>query len=567
MRQHLGQHQSLLLIIGLTASLAVGADELSSPLLTAMDMETGRAFKAFEQRTPSLYYLAVGVTDVNSLQVGASFGALTFNHQDRRRQADLDARCGSYARDNTHPLPGQTTDYRESRMDMPIDNDLTAIRLTLWRAIDAECRQAAERFAHVQALDITKAALRDPSDDFSKAGSEVHVQTGALFSVDRTAWIEKVKRYSRPWRQYPDIYQGAATLSAVAMTRSFVNSEGAHLQFGRVGYRLSLTVGTRSADGLDLPLHESFFAWTPDALPSDAQVMACVSNLAATVIRLRAAPLVDPYSGPAILQGEAAAVFMHEVLGHRLEGHRQKDEKQSQTFKTMVGKAVMPDFLSVLFDPTLSFYKTLPISGCYPFDEEGVRSQRILVIDHGVLKNFLMSRAPIEGFPTSNGHGRAAPGMSAVSRQSNLIVESDRPQPAAQLRALLLEACRKKNKPYGLLFAKVEGGFTQTGRYTPNAFNVRPLLVYRIYTDGRPDELVRGVDIIGTPLTALTKIMASGDDVSVFNGICGAESGGVPVAAVSPSLLLSELEVQKKELSRASGPVLPPPQESEVGCE
>lgn len=548
-----------MLAAGLMAAIAAHAGTNASCLLTAMEAETVRAFKAFEQLTPPLYYLACGVTDMESLQVSASFGALTLDMHGRRRLADFDARCGTYARDNTHPLPGHTWDFREDQTAVPLDDDPTAIRMALWRAIEQEYRKSTERFAQVQALDITKAALRDKSDDFSRAPPETLTEARSTFAVDREAWKEKVKRYSLPLREYPEIYQGAAVLHAVATTRAFVNSEGMRLQFSRTSYQLTLMVGTRSDDGLDLPLYESFFAWTPEGLPSDGQVMACVTNLAATLVRLRQAPLVDPYSGPAILQGEAAAVFMHEVLGHRLEGHRQKDEKESQTFKAMVGKPVMPEFLSVIFDPELQSYKGLSLSGFYPFDEEGVRGERVVPVERGILKTFLMSRMPIEGCPRSNGHGRAAPGMSAVSRQSNLIIEPALTQPAANLRARLIEECRKQNKPYGLLFAKVEGGFTMTGRIIPNAFNVRPLLVYRIYTDGRPDELVRGVDIIGTPLTSLTKIIAAGDDLTVFNGTCGAESGGVAVGAVSPSLLFGEIEVQKKEISRASGPVLPPP--------
>lgn len=545
--------------IGLMVALSAQAGTNDPPLMAAMETEIGRAVKAFDKRMPPLYFMACGVTDMESLRVGASFGALTFDQHDRHRIADMEARCGSYARDNTHPLPGHSWDHREDRMEMPLDDDPTAIRMALWRAIDSEYHKSAERFAQVQALDITKAALRDKSDDFSKARPETFSEERTALAVNRDAWKEKVKRYSLPFRRHPDIYQGSATLQAAAATRTFVNSEGARLQFGRTGYQLMIMAGTRSSDGLDLPLYESFFAWTPEGLPTDEQVMACVTNLAETIIRLRAAPLVDPYSGPAILQGEAAAVFMHEVLGHRLEGHRQKDEKESQTFKAMVGKPVMPAFLSVIFDPSLRAYKGRPLAGYYPFDEEGVRGERIVPVEHGILKTFLMSRTPIEGFPVSNGHGRAAPGMSAVSRQSNLIIESSAAQPAAKLRDLLIAECRKQNKPYGLLFAKVEGGFTMTGRFIPNAFNVRPLVVYRIYTDGRPDELVRGVDIIGTPLTSLTKIMAAGDDLHMFNGVCGAESGGVPVGAASPSLLLGEIEVQKKEISRASGPVLPPP--------
>jgi TldD protein len=129
----------------------------------------------------------------------------------------------------------------------------------------------------------------------------------------------------------------------------------------------------------------------------------------------------------------------------------------------------------------------------------------------------------------------------------------------AQLRAELIKLIKDQGKPYGLLIDDIAGGFTFTGRGQPQAFQVLPLVVYRVYPDGRPDELVRGVDIVGTPLAALTKIVATGDTTEVFNGYCGAESGSVPVSAASPAILTSELEVQKKESATDRPPILPPP--------
>jgi Predicted Zn-dependent proteases and their inactivated homologs len=171
-----------------------------------------------------------------------------------------------------------------------------------------------------------------------------------------------------------------------------------------------------------------------------------------------------------------------------------------------------------------------------------------------VLRNFLMSRSPLVGFATSNGHGRRQPGYQPVSRQGNLIITSSKTVTNARLRQMLLEEIRRQGKPFGLLIDDIAGGFTFTGRGLPQAFQVLPLVVYRIYADGRPDELVRGVDIVGTPLVSLTKIVATGDTPEVFNGYCGAESGSVPVSAVSPAILITELEVQKKETSPTSRP-------------
>jgi predicted Zn-dependent protease len=268
---------------------------------------------------------------------------------------------------------------------------------------------------------------------------------------------------------------------------------------------------------------------------------------------------VDPFVGPAILSGRAAAVLFHEVLGHRLEGHRQKDEQADQTFTKKLGQRILPAFMSITSDPTRAEIGGTKLAGFYRYDDEGVLARPVPLVDHGVLKAFMMCRSPIRGFPASNGHGRKQAGKGAVARQSSLIVSSARTMPVAKLREELIRRCRETRKPYGLIFEDIEGGFTFTGRTTPNAFNVMPIVVKRVYADGRPDELVRGVDLIGTPITTLERIVAAGDDVGIFNGYCGAESGYVPVSAVAPSLLISEMEVQRKAKGQDRPPLMPSP--------
>jgi TldD protein len=188
-----------------------------------------------------------------------------------------------------------------------------------------------------------------------------------------------------------------------------------------------------------------------------------------------------------------------------------------------------------------------------------VPAERVTLVDHGTLKTFLMSRSPLIGILESNGHGRRQVGLPPVSRQGNLIVESSNAVTNAALRQKLIEEIKRQSKPFGLLIDDIAGGFTFTGRGTPQAFQINPLVVYRVYADGRPDELVRGADIVGTPRASLAKIIATGDTPEVFNGYCGAESGSIPVAAVAPAILISEMEIQKKEQSTDSPPILPPP--------
>jgi predicted Zn-dependent protease len=316
---------------------------------------------------------------------------------------------------------------------------------------------------------------------------------------------------------------------------------------------------TRAEDGMDLLRVETFQAPSAAGLPSEKELTEKIEKMALDLNALRKAPVAEPYDGPALLSGRAAAVFFHEVLGHRLEGHRQKDEDEGQTFTKKVGQEVLPKFLSVTDDPTLGELAGVKLAGTYAYDNEGVPAKRVEVIQDGVLKGFLMSRLPIKGFEQSNGHGRNQPGLMPTGRQGNLIVSSKQTVPEKEMRQKLIDEVKKQNKPYGLYFDDIQGGFTLTTRALPQAFQVLPVIVYKVYPDGRPDELVRGVDIVGTPLAALTRIMTTGDQQHVFNGVCGAESGNVPVSAAAPAMLFSEMEVQKRAHEHERPPLLPPP--------
>jgi predicted Zn-dependent protease len=295
-------------------------------------------------------------------------------------------------------------------------------------------------------------------------------------------------------------------------------------------------------------------------MPDDAKVLAVVEQMIRDLEALRNAPVVDPFAGPAILSGRASGVFFHEVFGHRIEGHRQKVADEGQTFRKKINENVLPEDFSVYFDPTQTRLGSTDLVGTFEYDDQGVKARRVVAVDRGVFKSFLMSRSPIEGFLRSNGHGRGQPGFAPVARQSILIVDVANPVSTAELKKMLVDEVKRQNKPFGLWFDDIQGGFTLTGRTIPNAFNVLPVMVYRLYPDGR-EELVRGVDLIGTPLAAFSKLVAGDNQLKVFNGICGAESGGVPVSAVSPSVLVSQIEVQKKEKSQERLPILEAPSE------
>jgi TldD protein len=323
--------------------------------------------------------------------------------------------------------------------------------------------------------------------------------------------------------------------------------------------RISISAETRADDGMELMRVETFQAETLEQLPPQAEVAARAEKMASDLKALRAAPVAEPFDGPALLSGRSTAVFFHEVLGHRLEGHRQRGEKEGQTFTKKVNQPILPEFLSVSDDPTRHALDGVLLSGWYEYDNEGMPAARVDVIQNGVLKNFLMSRTPIKDFDKSNGHGRSQPGLMSTGRQGNLIVTSTKTVKDSELRQKLKDEIKKQGKPYGLYFEDIQGGFTLTQRSQTQAFQVLPVMVWRVYPDERPDELVRGVDIVGTPLAAMERILLTGDKIAVFNGMCGAESGSVPVSAAAPAMLFSDIEVQKRAHSLNRPPILPPP--------
>jgi predicted Zn-dependent protease len=531
------------------------------PLLGILQSELQRNLAVLKKEPAAPYFISYAVHDARSTAIRASFGALLRSDDSRNRFASVEVRVGDYALDNTHPIRGDFNAAlpRISRISLPLTDDEAAIRLALWRATDRTFKLAAEALTRVKTNVAAKVKEEDPAPDLSHEEPQTYTGAPVSYTLDTKAWEARLRRISAPFADDPAIFRNDVQLQIEADNRYFTNSEGSQIATGDLTCRLLIQATTKADDGMELPLYASYFARTPDALPDDRQLAAEARDMMALLAKLRKAPLVDPFSGPAILSGRAAGVFFHEIFGHRVEGHRQKSVDDAQTFGRRVDQEVLPPFLSVVFDPTERKVGATNLVGQYLYDDEGVKARRVTVVDKGILKTFLMGRAPLSRFPQSNGHGRAQPGFLPVSRQSNLLVESAKSITSGALTDRLKDEARRQGKAFGLLFENIEGGFTFTGRTSPNAFNVMPNVVYRIYTDGRPPELVRGVDLIGTPLAAFGKIVATSDKVDVFNGICGAESGGVPVSAASPALLVSEVEVQKKAQSQETLPILPAP--------
>jgi predicted Zn-dependent protease len=541
-----------------TASSAGGGED-NHLVLNTMTEELQRNFNALKAKAdPPPYFLSYEITDQNTETVSATLGVLNSSGASRNRFLDVTVRVGDAKLDNFRRVRGERVQFT-SGAQVPVDDSPRALRQNMWLETDRIYRAAAERLIKIKTNQQVKAEDRDKSNDFSSEESYAHWEKPATASFDAAKWTRNVRELSREFLKYPDLLSSDVQVSFQTDTRYFVNTEGTAVQHGRGFARVIVTASAKAKDGMDVSDFESFEAADPKDLPSNEAILAALKKVGDHVEALTTARTAEPFVGPAVFSGRASGVFFHEIFGHRIEGHRQKDESEGQTFTKSVGEKILPDFLSVTFDPTLKRLGDVDLNGWYEYDDEGVLGKPVKAVENGVLKSFLMSRSPIEGFDHSNGHGRRQPGLEVVSRQSNLLVTSTRTVSNQKLREMLIDEIRKQNKPYGLYFEDITGGFTTTQRSGLQAFKVIPVIVYRVYADGRPDELIRGADIVGTPLASFAKIIATSDKEEVFNGYCGAESGSVPVSAVSPAILISEIEIEKKDSSQDLLPLLPSP--------
>ncbi|HEY9783985.1 MAG TPA: metallopeptidase TldD-related protein [Candidatus Obscuribacterales bacterium] len=547
------------------SSAASSAPAQEGALIKAMKQELDRSMSKLKNAGDApLYFLAYRITETEGFSTSAEYGALDdLATPHKSRSLDVQLRVGSPKCDNTHPLREDSTghaglDFAGSE-PIVLDDDPAAIRAALWLATDRLFRTAQQRYAEVKANKDIKVPEEDQSDDFSVETPHVFSEQATTLDADNEEWEARAKRLSAIFRDYPEIHNSSVTCSANKIRRYIVNSEGTVIQDCSSEYRIFATAEAIASDGMKVFLYDGVEAPSISELPDDAKLEALVKHLAVNLTAIRRAPAAEPYVGPAILKAKAAGVFFHEIFGHRIEGHRQKDEEEGRTFAKKVGQQVMPSFITVIDDPTLKRLKDKALNGFYQFDDEGVPAQRVVLVDKGKLRNFLMARSPVYGFSHSNGHGRSSVGRQPCARQGNLIVESSNTVQFDTLKKHLINEVKRQGKPYGLIFDEVAGGFTMTQTFMPQVFKLMPLKVTRVYADGRPDELVRGVDLVGTPLASLERIMQAADDTATFNGTCGAESGWVPVSASSPSLLVQTIEVERSYKSQDKPPILPDP--------
>ena len=390
------------------------------------------------------YYMAYTITDTASVSISARLGALYGDNATRDRTLDVDLRVGSHELDNTRQIRGRGFGMDFSRFfgggtTVPLDDDGEALRHALWKATDSTFKSAVERYQQVVTNNKTMVEEEDPSDDFSLEEASVYTEEGVGLSIDRGLWADRVRNVSSMALEHPQIHSSSVSLSGTAENRLMVSSEGTRLKTGRELLRVVVSAGTKADDGMDLSQSFLFNASSEDGLPSEEQMREAMRRVMGQVLALREAPLVEPYTGPAILLNRASGVFFHEIFGHRIEGHRQKNVEEGQTFTKMIGQPVLPEFLSVVDDPTREQHEDEELRGFYRFDDEGMPAQSVTLVEDGILKTFLLSRSPVAGFSQSNGHGRRQPGRDGRVPTG----QPDRPlEPGSVVRAVARDARR-----------------------------------------------------------------------------------------------------------------------------
>jgi TldD protein len=534
-------------------------------LLDAMQAELRRSKErlALADYEPP-YFLSYQLRDQRTEEVGGRYGAVFEDATRTDRKLFVDVRVGSYELDSSggdetsmfFGPEGQT--YFASK-DAPLDDDVAALRNALWLVTDEKYKEALSSYFKKKSKRVYRNDDPELAPSFSREEPQRHVDPASPYTFDRGRWRAEVREVTGLFRGHPALFDSQMKVTADRQVRWFTSSEGAAIVTERTLYGLHVQAVARAVDGQLLENGRDWYAPSEAELPGPEQLRREVKALIAELEALRVAPAIDPYTGPAILAPEATGVLFHEAVGHRLEGERQDDDKEGQTFKGQVGKRILPAFLTIVDDPTVARLGSTPLNGQYLFDEQGVRAQRTVLVKDGKLERYLLSRKPVKPFTHSNGHGRSQGGQPPVARMGNLFLLSSNGVPMERLKRMLIEEAKRQGKPYGLLIRDITGGNTNTMSYGYQAFKGTPRLVYRVDVETGKEELVRGVELVGTPLSSVNKVLATSNDAKAFNGFCGAESGYVPVSTVAPSALIAEIELQRVVRANERSPILPAP--------
>ena len=511
--------------------------------------EIDRAMAALtERKSPTIFHLSHLIRDEERFRIEAKHGGLARERVTHRRSCLTDVRVGSPKRDQVTEgglLDNSNEEESYGYVEIPTGDDLDALRHALWRLTDARTREAEDAWLRKRANELTYLDVNRHLDAWETRPPQIDLKFPKLPEVDLEKWKKTLERASAVVKEHPAIKASHVELDVRRMTRIFVSSEGTQRIDRHSYWTLECYLWHLSEKGDGLPWSITITVADPDELPTSQEFQKQIREAIALLDELAVAPVVRSYSGPVLLEPIPAGLLIHEALGHRLEGNRLLSPGEGQTFRDSVGKVILPEFLSLRDDPSLSHAEGKSLIGHYRFDDEGVEAQNASLIENGQLVGFLTSRTPIFKKHRSNGHGRSWHHERPISRMGVTILETSEGLDPDALRARLIEEVVRQDLPYGIRIRHASGGETATDAYNFQAFLGEINLASRIYPDGR-EEIIRGVNFVGTPLNAIRGIIASGNQNEVDNAYCGAESGYVPVSTITPALLVKALELQSK---------------------
>ncbi len=511
------------------------------PVLQAMRAELERSTSALKlEGMAAPYYIDYHVTDMDAYAAEAAFGALRTDVRVRFRFLRVVVRVGDYKQDSFFGQGQGTMDF------MPLDNDPVALRHQLWLATDNAYKAATEALTAKQAQ-LKQFTVDQPVDDFSRAEPIVSIGPLTKLDFDSQAWTKMLQDSSALYRTDPEIESFDSALSFTGVNRYFVSSEGSAVRSSQTVCEIHIAGTTQAADGMRLDRSHGYAATNIQELPSEESLLADAAKLLATLKALRQAPIADEeYRGPVLFSADAASSVFADLVGDNILGVKPDLGQPARTkgaFAASYKSRVLPDFLSVVDDPTLASMNGKNLMGKYEVDDEGVKAMPVSVIENGKLANYLLGRAPIRDFPASNGHGRArVPQGPPGSSLGNLIVRSSETSSPAELKKKLIEICQQRELPYGYY---VETMGPQRA----------PRLLYKVWTKDGHEELVRGA-IFGDldTRTLRNDLIAAGNDVNVDN-----RPLNIPHSIVNPSILFDELEVKRANANKDKLPEYPAP--------
>ena len=519
------------------AHAAAKGDGLLEALLTELDRSKAQ-LKIDHVQAP--YYVEYRVNEVDDFGAEAAFGALRDNQHIHVRVLRVVVRVGDYKQDSYFGR-GQG----ESSI-LPLDNDPIALRHQIWLATDEAYKAAGQALAEKQAAMKQFSVDPNPVDDFAKAPQMIAVEPTVSLRVDEAGWKKTLEDATGLYKQYPDVQSVTASARFSAINEYLVNSEGTVTRCGRTTYSVQLSSSAQAADGMRLSRSPAFMVARAEELPTRDALMGEAKKMLDTVVALRQAPIVEEeYRGPVLFAPDAADDIVASLIGQNVLGQKPQLGKPNRTtgaFATSYKTRVLPNFLSVVDDPTMKDFHGKSLVGSYAVDSEGVKAQAVSAIENGTLANYLIGRVPIRDFPASNGHGRAAPGSFPGPSLGVLLVKSSEAQSAEELKKKVIQTVTDQGKPYGYRVETLGPGNS-------------PRLLYRVYARDGHEELVRGAVFNELDIRAIRNdLIAVGNDPLVSN-----RAGGAPTTIISPSLLFGELEVKRADTSKDKLPDYPAP--------